>query len=296
MSLVRPHLLLTCLLAVLLAACQPLPQPFLPDEKETGQLMPLTMPVGEQSLYVLPVTLANAPDELPRDFAAKLAAALVALDWPASANVRSAASAELVSTLIEDAKGQLVWAWQLARRGSPPLNGEDFPLGLSLEGLQQAPDATRLSLTRAMAQRVVQSLEALESNQRIEAALDPALPKLALLPFDGAPGDGNKTLAAALRDQLLGAGIARVVADPAAADYLVDCAIVISDVGPRLQQVVLAWSLFAPDGQRLGTVNQANRVPRGSLNGAWGDTAKAAAQGGADGLRDMLDRLKTVKR
>ncbi len=294
MSLARPHLILFCLLALLTVACQPLPQPFLPDEKETGQLMPLTMPVGEQSLYVLPIS--NAPGELPRDFAAKIANALVALDWPASANVRSSASAELVSALIEDAKGQLVWAWQLARRGGTPLNGQDFPLGLSAEALEQTTDATRLSLARAMAQQVVQSLEALENTQRVEAALDPGLPKLALLPFDGAPGDGNKTLAAALRDQLQGASIARVVADPANADYLVDCAIVVSDAGPRVQQVALSWSLFAPDGQRLGTVNQANRVPRGSLNGAWGETAKAAAQGGADGLRDMLDRLKSVKR
>jgi len=272
-----------------LTACQPLPQPFLPDEKDA-----LAIPVGEQSLYVLPV--ANAPDELQRDLAAKLAAALVEREWPASAASRSQASADLVTALTENDTGQMVWVWQLSRRGGAPVNGSDFPLGLSGEALGQAPAATRLALARAMAQRVVQQLEAIETAQRAEAALDPNLPKIALLPFDGAPGDGNTALAKALREQLTGIGIARVVNDAAAADYLVDCSIAISDAGPRAQQVALSWSLYAQDGQRLGSVTQANRVPRGSLNNAWGETAQAAAQGGAEGLRDMLSQLTPIKR
>jgi hypothetical protein len=272
-----------------LAACQPLPQPFLPDEKDA-----LTMPVGEASLYVLPV--ANAPDELQRDLAAKLATALVERELPASAASRSQASADLVTALVENDQGQVVWVWQLTRSGGTPLNGTDFSLGISTEALAQAPAATRLALARAMAQRVVQQLEAIETAQRAEAALDPNLPRIALLPFDGAPGDGNMALAKALREHLTGIGLARVVNDAAAADYLVDCSIVVGDAGPRAEQVALSWSLYAADGQRLGSVTQANRVPRGSLNNAWGETARAAAQGGAEGLRDMLSRLPAIKR
>ncbi len=286
MSWVR-HAALFCLL--LLAGCQPPPQPFLPDDK--GLPVALLMPVGEHSLYVLPV--ANAEGDLARDLAGRLAAALVDRDWPASALVRSTASSDLVTALAEDDQGRLIWVWQLSRPGGAPINGPDLALGLDLATLDTAPDATRQALARAMAQQVTAALDAAEESRRAEAALDPSLPTLFLRPFQGAPGDGNQALARALQDQIIGLGVARPVRDAALADYSVDCVVALSEAGPRAQQVALAWSLYGPGGERLGSITQANRVPRGSLDGAWGDTARAAAQGGAEGLRDMLLRLKS---
>ncbi|MBP7064672.1 hypothetical protein [Ferrovibrio sp.] len=277
-------------LLLLVAACQPLPQPFLPDEK--GLPIALTMPTGEHSLYVLPV--ANAEGELAQSLAAGLAAALVERDWPASALARSSASSDLVTALAEDEQGRVIWVWQLSRFGGPPLNGSDLPLGLDAETLAAAPEATRQALARAMAQRVANEIEQVDASQRAEAALDPSLPKLFLRPFQGAPGDGNTALARAFGDQIIGLGLARPVRDAAQADYQVECVVALSDAGPRAQQVALAWSLYAPSGERLGSITQANRVPRGSLDGAWGGIAQAAAQGGAEGLRDMLARLKAA--
>lgn len=281
--------LLACL--TLLAACQPLPQPFQPDSKVPGEF-PLTMPVGEVSVFVAPVTGVETP--LDSDLAERVADALVAREIPASTATRSGRSSELTSALIEDDKGRLVWVWQVARARQAPVNGTDYPLGLTLAALTEAEPRTRDAFATALATRVAALLDT-RGNAPAAAAgpgnSDPALPKVALLPFTGAPGDGNQALAVALREWLLRMGAARVVLNRAEADYLVICEVKLDDAGPQRQTVSLNWALQRPDGSKLGDVAQANQVPRGSLDGPWGGIARLAAQGGAEGLRDLLARL-----
>lgn len=288
--------LLALIFAALLAACQPLPQPFQPDSKVPGEF-PLTMPVGEVSVYVAPVGGVDAP--LDADLAERVADALVAREIPASTAARSSGSSELTSALIEDDKGRLVWAWQVARARQAPANGPDYPLGLSLAALQEADPRTRDAFATALATRIAALLDsraappaaAAGSAAAGSAAAGPGLPKVALLPFTGAPGDGNQALAVALREWLLRMGAARVVLNRAEADYLVICEVKLDDAGPQRQTVSLNWALQRPDGSKLGDVAQANQVPRGSLDGPWGGVARLAAQGGAEGLRDLLARL-----
>ncbi|WP_374633076.1 hypothetical protein [Ferrovibrio sp.] len=274
----------------LLAACQPLPQPFQPDSKVPGEF-PLTMPIGEVSLYVAPVTGAEPP--LDSDLAARVAAALLAREIPASTATRSLGSSDLTSALIEDENGRLLWAWQVARPRTAPLNGPDYPLGMTAAALNQADERTREALALALASRVAAALDARAGIPAAASSAEAvaALPKVALLPFTGAPGDGNQALAVALREWLLRMGAARVVLNRQEADYLVLCEVKLDDAGPQRQTVSLNWVLQRPDGTRLGDVGQANQVPRGTLDGAWGPVARLAAQGGAEGLRDLLARL-----
>lgn len=274
----------------LLAACQPLPQPFQPDSKIPGEF-PLTMPMGEVSLFVPPVIGAEAP--LDADLAARVADALVAREIPASTGTRSEASSELTTALIEDERGRLLWVWQVARPRSAPMNGTDYPLGLTAQALADADARTRDALAAAMATRVAAALDGRSNAAAPQPAAAPAaaLPKLALLPFTGAPGDGNQALANALREWLTRMQAARFIANRAEADYLVICEVKLEDAGPLRQTVTLNWALQRPDGTKMGQVAQANQVPRGSLDGPWGGVARLAAQGGAEGLRDLLARL-----
>ena len=46
----------------------------------------------------------------------------------------------------------------------------------------------------------------------------------------------------------------------------------------------------AGSGAALGTIEQANDIEPGQLDGAWGPIAAAVADGAADGMMDLLAR------
>jgi hypothetical protein len=56
------------------------------------------------------------------------------------------------------------------------------------------------------------------------------------------------------------------------------------------QRIEMVWHLIRPDGRELGTISQANTVPKGQLAGNWRNLARAIARAGAPGVRDLLRR------
>jgi hypothetical protein len=60
----------------------------------------------------------------------------------------------------------------------------------------------------------------------------------------------------------------------------------------QAQKVTLRWTVKAPDGQVLGAVEQANDVPAGSLDDSWGEAADHAALAAAQGIFDLVDKLR----
>ena len=54
------------------------------------------------------------------------------------------------------------------------------------------------------------------------------------------------------------------------------------------QPIQIDWMVRDPQGKRLGTVSQKNDIPAGSLDGAWGQTADAAAAAAAQGIIKLL--------
>jgi hypothetical protein len=60
----------------------------------------------------------------------------------------------------------------------------------------------------------------------------------------------------------------------------------------RAQKVALRWTVVAPDGKVLGAVEQANDIPAGSLDSGWGKAADYAALAAADGIFDLVDKLR----
>ena len=54
------------------------------------------------------------------------------------------------------------------------------------------------------------------------------------------------------------------------------------------QPIQIDWNVKDPQGKKLGTVSQKNEIPQGSLDGAWGKTADAAAAAAAQGILKLL--------
>jgi len=108
-------------------------------------------------------------------------------------------------------------------------------------------------------------------------------PPIAVMPVDGAPGDGREALTRAMARSLKQAGHP-VTEDFDAAALILAGSVYVAPNGAGQEAVTIEWSLMHPDGRRLGTISQENTIPAGTLDGAWGPVAGAIAAGGADGI------------
>ncbi len=93
-----------------------------------------------------------------------------------------------------------------------------------------------------------------------------------VLPVSGAPGDGDKSLTAALKTELKRKGFT-VVEGNAPSAYKVGGLVTATPTDTGQEQVKIAWDVKDGNGARLATVSQANTVEKGALDGAWGATA-----------------------
>jgi hypothetical protein len=110
-------------------------------------------------------------------------------------------------------------------------------------------------------------------------------------PVVGAPGDGRISLTNALRRELTKNGIALSNRQVTGA-YTVQGTVKLNKVSGSSEKVNIVWKVYDSTGNRVGTVSQNNVIPKGSLNGAWGPTAIAAASAAAKGIVKLLPAKK----
>ena len=108
----------------------------------------------------------------------------------------------------------------------------------------------------------------------------------------GAPGDGSSTLAAALQKELSKSGVAMADATTPQA-YRVEGKVAVGADKDGKQPIQIDWVVKDAAGKKLGTVSQKNEIPQGSLDGAWGKTADAAAAAAAQGILKLIPGAKT---
>jgi hypothetical protein len=103
----------------------------------------------------------------------------------------------------------------------------------------------------------------------------------------GAPGDGSSSLRRALQRELARKGVA-LADSPSPSTYTVEGKVALGSGSNGKQPITIDWNVLDPAGKKLGTVSQKNDVPQGSLDGAWGKTAEAAAAAAAQGIVKLL--------
>lgn len=105
----------------------------------------------------------------------------------------------------------------------------------------------------------------------------------------GAPGDGSTSLTGAIQAELRKSGV-NLTSQAAANTYRVEGVVKMGQVKDGKQPIRIDWNVRDPQGNKVGTVSQNNEIPEGSLDGAWGKTADAAAQAAAQGILKLLPR------
>jgi hypothetical protein len=111
-------------------------------------------------------------------------------------------------------------------------------------------------------------------------------------PVSGAPGDGMKSLTAAIKKRLYAKGV-KLASIKSGNTYTVKGVVSLTDATGGRESIRIEWQVIDPSGKRLGTVSQQNTIPKGSLNGPWGAIADAAAGAAADGIVKLLPKSGT---
>lgn len=131
---------------------------------------------------------------------------------------------------------------------------------------------------------------------RVASVASPGGPVSAIVPgVTGAPGDGSVSLANAIRKELERKGV-RMASVPTANTFRVEGKV---NVGPKnngAQSIAIDWHVKDATGKNVGTVSQKNQIPAGSLDGAWGQTADAAAAAAAHGITELLQPKNVAAR
>jgi hypothetical protein len=267
-----PRLLAAAVLC--LAGCMPsLPQPFHPDD-----IPRLTEPGVRAGLTVAPVEGA-ADGTL---FAEAIADALADQDIAASTEPIAGPSYHLIGRAFPEGDGiRLEWEVEDATRGFA--GGAAQGIGPDKMPAWKAGDPRLYrQLARSAASEIAGFLA--------ESAMGTPEQPLILIPeVTGAPGDGRRTLQRSMAYVLDKRGLKTTESEtPDAKPALVLQGVMKVEDKGKISHVEIAWTLTRADGTALGNVAQANDVPKGLLDGAWGDIAFAIADAAAGGIADLV--------
>jgi hypothetical protein len=307
----RPPLHRNCTvlsMAAVLASCQPLPHPFA-DDRPSAALLRIPDSAG---ISIAPIE--GGPPAAVRKLGAAMASALVKHEIPASDRTTSLTSYLLYGHLdaqrsrsgqqtvtaywrLQDAAGHLVG--EHTTKLEAPVKDWDKGDEKLIAGLAEtsAAEIAPLLADGAPASgdvKVAAAKAEVAASGKIETATakaeDAGRTRIVIRPVSGAPGDGAKSLANAIALVLKRQDLTVLDDANAKADVILDGEVTVKPVKSDKQHVKILWRVRRGDGAEVGTVGQENDVPKGMLDGPWGDVAYSVAIAGADGLMQVIAR------
>lgn len=281
--------LLAAVLLLLLGGCFSLPMPFEPGSTPSPAPASLVRPPPAR-IVVPPPLSAGLTDAPARRFAASLASALQELEVPATASgIANPSYALLVNAETE--AGLVRLTYSLAGPDGTRIAAAGGPRPVSAAAWATARPETLDSAAKEAAPAIARMLATVEARRRetTTGALAERLPSAAVSPISGAPGDGARSLDRAIRAALEREGL--IVAEPGGpGEFAVSGRVSTAPVGRGQERVEIVWVVSRADGLELGRVAQLNEIPRGALNGLWGDVAVVVAGQAAQGVAEVIRR------
>lgn len=287
----RPGLLSILLALLLLGGCVQLPMPFEPGSSPSPSPPSLVRPPPAR-IVVPPPASAGLTEDRAKQFAEALAAALQELEIPATA---AGIANPRYSLLVNGAAdgGQVRLTYSLAGADGKPIAAAGGPRAVPAGAWATASRDTLKTTATEAAPAIARMLATVDARQREATTeqLAERLPSAGVVPITGAPGDGARSLDRAIRNALGREGV--VVADAGApAEFSVAGQVVVAPIARGQERVEITWVVSRADGLELGRVAQLNEIPRGSLNGFWGDVAVIVADQAAQGVAEVISRYR----
>lgn len=270
------------LLVAVLAACQPVPQPF----RHNGTPPEITAPPATNGVTVLPVS--RAPEPTATALSRAMAAALRDANIPATTFGGNRASLFLQGA-VEDDGTSATLLWEL-------FDGEGDLIGSHVQTI----DGTPVTLWQAADPLLMRSLASAGAGPVAALIRPPAPPPatgalaVTLLPVTGdAPAGATKleaAMAAAFANQATIDLMPALATAPVAA-YGLRGNISLDPPRAGQQTVTVTWTLTDQEGGDLGSIVQSNALPAAILAGDWASIASPIAAAAVPGILDLVDRL-----
>ena len=271
-------------LAALLAACQPLPHPFADDRP------PAALIAVPDSIDISVGSVEGEPRATASKLSGAIAQELMKHNIPASDQATSRSSYQLDGRIEkrpeQDGKSVVTVFWRLRNPTGQIVNERSDHLVAANRDWDDGNDERITQLAAAGAGGLAELL----SDETPKEQPGGGRIRVAIRKVAGAPGDGNESLASSLTALLQHRDIALV--DPAQGkpDLDVDCDITVDPVRDGKQHVKIVWHVARATGSEVGTVAQENDIPRGRLDGPWGDVAYSVAMAAEGGIMQIVDR------
>lgn len=270
------------LVLLVLAACGPLPRPFMPSPDNPNPLAEMTLDAGVE---VPPVT--GVPLPMGKLLAARVAKELTGYGVPAAAGNLPKAQLVLKGHAEQAPPGKPYVAtitWRLVTRSGQQKGEYRHGVGGAYWQWEYGSPA----VLDAVGKLVGPPIAKLVLGDRF-AGRSATMPQAGVWfrGVQGAPGDGNDSLAKALITALEDRDIS-IVKDPVQARYHLSGDVELSKPSDGQQIVRITWRLSYPDGREIGKARQRNAVPAGSLDGRWGQTATYAAAAAVSGVVSLM--------
>ncbi len=286
MKLLRFLVLVTVVFG--LGSCGPLPRPFQPEGTKENALLTLKDGAG--------VVVLAPESELvtePQAWAEAMAEALREQDVPASTQQGNAGSRYLfshVTEITEPSKAKTISVlWDLYAPDGKLAGSYVQETGLSPEAFRRSS----LAAKQSSIQKAAEQLAALAGTKPRTTRSIPGYPdaRIHVPPFGDVPGDAATSLRNAIVAELTDARFP-VIGKAGANDLLLLCEVSLGPVEAGRQKATIVWRLRSvKDGEELGVIDQSNIILAGSLDGAWGPTARDIARGAREGILELFRQL-----
>ena len=263
------------LIALAIAACGQVPQPFQPSlaAKQHGPIAPAPQAAG---VRVLPVV--GVDPRRGRRVARQLVALIREAGLPADVDIGNPASFLVTAFAQAATDGQHVAIdWFLDRP-----DGANLIERRQLWPLSSDPAEDSTASLRA---RLAPIAEAMITVMQPVGSQPPA--RLALGDIDGMDARDGGILAAALGRALTAHGF-RVLPQTATVDYFITAEVSLGPVQGLHRRLGLSWAVFDDHGRAVGKVDQSNPVAIQRLSQSWPSLARDIAAAAVPGMRQLL--------
>jgi hypothetical protein len=271
-------------LTALLAGCQPLPHPFM-DDRPSAALIAVP-----DNVNIAVGSFEGGPRATATKLPPAIAQELLKHNIPASVQTVSRDAYQFDGRIEEKpdqpGKSAVTVFWRLRDAQGRIVDERSDRLVAPTGDWDEGNDARVSQLAAAGAG----GLAALLTDETPKEQPGGGRIRVAIRKIAGAPGDGEESLASSLKALLKHQDIELVDAANGKPDIAVDAAVTVDPAKDGKQHVKVVWHVARAAGSEVGQVAQENDIPRGRLDGPWGDVAYSVAMAAEGGIMQLVDR------